>query len=116
MADFIIRWGNTRDPLRVTLKSGDQPVDISNATSITFRLWAPNGSMLINTTSHIDVLTIIGQCQYTFQSGDYVAVVPFDNYHAAFDVVFSDGSSKTFPNDQDPNGPHLFVKVTATNK
>lgn len=104
MKPFKIKTGDTLPPLRLLLQELNEAgrvvgvADLANAASVAFNMKDAMGNLVID---HGDVEILddtTGDVQYNWEVVD--TLTP-GKYRGEFEVTFTDGGIKTYPNDQE---------------
>lgn len=101
---FNFKQNDTYGSIDYTLaKSNGDPFTIPSGATVAFYLENKMGQVLVNGSAANIVDAASGEVSYNFAEGDLLA---FGEYQGEFRVTFSDGETKSFPE----NG-HLLVKI-----
>lgn len=93
-SEFYIRQTRTAPIIRAVLKDqGGDPIDLSGAT-VTFRLVAADGTVIVDGGAVTVNDASGGDVQYAWQSGDTDDKGVFSGF---FDVAFAGGADDTIP-------------------
>lgn len=96
MADFSIKQYDTKPVFSAVLRDpSGNPVDLSTATSVEFRLRKSNERAHVVAAASIDVDPTTGRVSYAWADGDTDLVG--DGMEAVIVVTWNDGSEQTFP-------------------
>lgn len=97
MTDFYIKQNDTSPALLATITDADGPVNLTGA-SVTFYMASAVGSVktIITSGAATVINAATGQVSYSWDAPD-TAIAGI--HIAEFEVVFSDASKETFPND-----------------
>lgn len=112
MADFTIKQGDTRPGMTAQLKDNEVPIDLTAATSVTFKMAPDAGGSLTVDSPCVFIDRDTGIVMYEWTTGD-TATVGF--YNIEFEIVWADLGVETVPNDdvEGNDGPYYIVEIKA---
>jgi hypothetical protein len=106
VADFSIKRGDTAPPLVAVLRSeGGTALDLSDVTSVAFKMRPATGVGSAVTGSAAVVDALAGKVAYSWRSGDTAVI---DLYWAEFEIRWNSGEVQTVPSDE-----YIEVRVLA---
>jgi hypothetical protein len=86
---------NDQKPAAATvLSDGTNPIDLTNATSVTFKMREMGSSTLKVDAAAVITDAVNGECEYRWVSGDTDSS---GTYWAEWQVLWNDGDVQTFP-------------------
>jgi hypothetical protein len=105
--DILMRAGNTLPTLRRVLELDGSPVDLTNATSVTFKASGAAGIVISGSCAMSDRPN--GQVDYSWSPADSAVASGF--YQAWYEVAFPGSNTLTVP-----NGGYLVLQITAVSQ
>lgn len=93
---FVIKQDDTAPSYVADLKTNGAPVDLTPATSATFKMRQTGQTALkVNAAMAIDADPATGRVQYDWQTGDTDTI---GTYEAEIEILWTDGTIETWPN------------------
>lgn len=89
-----MKQNDTRPPTNPTLTRGGTPVDLTLASSVTFKLREIGRQDLKVNSSAVITDAVNGVVEYRWSAGDTDTA---GKYHAEYQVLWNDGTVETFP-------------------
>lgn len=107
MGEFNIKVGDRLPVLEAQLLDGNgEPVDLTTATTVAFRMRAQGSDTPLFTTNCVIISPADGQVEYRWAAGNTATAGPYDG---EFVVTWNDTRVQTIP-----NAGSIKVRVVAT--